>query len=191
MQSVKPTCRSRPLTLARPPMISMILPSPPSRSPMALQALRPRSMLSARTTMNTLPLSGRVSMVTTGIPCPARRSSVEAMAPVSCGAMTMAFAPWLTTACALATSFCTSFCEFVVVRSMPSSASELRHILGIGRPEIGVVAGNVDGDLAVACGAAPPATANVSIVPHSAARARYFLTCECIVRSSRYLLVLV
>ena len=80
-------------------------------------------MLSARTTMNTLPLSGRVSMVTTGMPWPARRSSVEAMAPVSVGAMTIAFAPWLTTACALATSFCTSLCEFVVVRSMPSSVA--------------------------------------------------------------------
>ena len=44
------------------------------------------------------------------------------MAPVSCGAITIALAPWLVSACALATSFAMSFCELVgVIRLTPRS----------------------------------------------------------------------
>ena len=72
--------------------------------------------------MYVLPLSGRVSTVTTGMFLAASWSRVVAIAPVSCGAMTTALAPWLTSAWVLETSLATSFCEFVGgIRSMPSS----------------------------------------------------------------------
>src|SRR3954466_15212033 len=63
--------------------------------------------------MKTLPLSGRGSTETTGIFLEFSVVSVEAIAPVSCGAITIALAPWLTRAWVLATSFETSFCELV------------------------------------------------------------------------------
>ena len=51
-------------------------------------------------------------------------SSVDAMAPVSCGAITIALAPWLVSAWALATSLAMSFCELVgVIRLMPVSCA--------------------------------------------------------------------
>ena len=70
--------------------------------------------------MKRLPVSGRVSMLTTGIFFEARSASSGAIAAVSCGAITMAFAPWLTSAWALAISFCTSFCELVVLMLAPN-----------------------------------------------------------------------
>src|SRR3954470_356309 len=76
--------------------------------------------------MKTFPLSGRVSTETTGIFLAASVSSVVAIAPVSCGAITIALAPWLTRACVLATSFATSFCELVGgIMLMPSSVANL------------------------------------------------------------------
>src|SRR5262245_13719957 len=51
-------------------------------------------------------------------------SRVDAMAPVSWGAMMMALAPWLTSAWVLATSLAMSFCELVGgIRSTPCSVA--------------------------------------------------------------------
>src|SRR3954469_61534 len=113
MHALNASDRSRPLTLDRAPWNSTTLPLPPSLSPRNLQAFSPYALLSARTTMYTLPWSGRVSTVTTGIFCCSRRCSVVAIAPVSCGAITMALAPWLVNVCTLATRFSILFCEFV------------------------------------------------------------------------------
>lgn len=122
MHSANASERSRPLTLDRDPWNSMTLPLPPSFAPRNSQAFCPYARLSARTTMYTLPLSGRVSTVTTGIFFCSSWVSVVAIAPVSCGAMTMAFAPWLVSAWVFATSLAMSFCEFVgVIRLMPLS----------------------------------------------------------------------
>ncbi len=71
--------------------------------------------------MNTSPLSGRVSTVTTGIFLAASCSSVGAMAAVSCGAIATPLTPWLMNVWTLAVSFATSFCEFVVLSSRPNS----------------------------------------------------------------------
>src|SRR3954468_16103628 len=113
MQSPNASDRSRPLTEESEPWNSMTLPWPASFWPRNSQAFCPYARLSARTTMNTLPLSGRVSTETTGIFLDASVVSVEAIAPVSCGAITIALAPWLTRAWVLATSLETSFCELV------------------------------------------------------------------------------
>jgi hypothetical protein len=70
--------------------------------------------------MYTFPVSGRVSIVTTGIFLDCRDSSVGPIAAVSCGAMTMPFTPWLISVCVLEISLETSLLEFVVLRSTPS-----------------------------------------------------------------------
>src|ERR1044071_2254814 len=55
---------------------------------------------------------------------PSSVCSVEAMAPVSCGAITITLAPWPVRAWVLATSLATSFCELVGgIRSTPSSVA--------------------------------------------------------------------
>ncbi len=71
--------------------------------------------------MKTLPLSGRVSTVTTGIFFASSCASVGAMAAVSCGAIARPLTPWLMNVCALAVSLATSFCELVVLSERPSS----------------------------------------------------------------------
>jgi len=71
--------------------------------------------------MNTLPVSGRVSIVTTGIFLPASWSRVGAIAAVSCGAITTPLTPWLWNACTLEMRAAMSFCELVVLSCTPTS----------------------------------------------------------------------
>ena len=110
-----PTRKSRPLIEVSAPWNSTTLAValPLSDSPRNVHAFCPYARLSARTTMNTLPLSGRVSTLTTGIFFCARLSSVDAMAAVSCGAITIALAPRPTSVWVLATRFWMSFWELV------------------------------------------------------------------------------
>ena len=70
--------------------------------------------------MKTFPLSGRVSIETTGIFFDASRFSVGMTAAVSCGAMTTPLTPWLSRVWTFAASFEMSFAEFVVFRLTPS-----------------------------------------------------------------------
>jgi hypothetical protein len=71
--------------------------------------------------MNTAPVSGRVSMVTTGTFLVASCSRVGAMAAVSCGAITTPLTPWLTNVCTFEIRVATSFCELVVLSSTPAA----------------------------------------------------------------------
>src|SRR4051812_3250015 len=126
MQSPNASDRSRPLIEDRSPSNSTTLPLPLICSPRNLQAFSPYALLSARTTMNAPPLSGRVSTVTTGIFCWLSCEMVLAMAPVSCGAITIALAPCAVMACTLDTSLVMSFCELVgVIRLMPRSLASV------------------------------------------------------------------
>ena len=74
--------------------------------------------MSARTTIVTSPVSGRVSMVTTGTFFAESCESVGAIAAVSCGAITMPLAPWLSSVCTFEVSLEMSFSEFVVLTSV-------------------------------------------------------------------------
>ena len=113
MQSPNASDRSRPLIEARSPSNSTMVPLFCSLSPRNLQAFWPYALLSARTTMYTLPLSGRVSTLIAGMFLPASSSSVVATAAVSCGAMMIALAPCATRLLTFAASWVIWFCEFV------------------------------------------------------------------------------
>jgi hypothetical protein len=121
MQSLKASVRSRPLIEARSPCSITTLPLPWSLVPRSWQDLSPYARLSARTIMDTLPLSGLVSTDTTGILRCCRVCSVGTTAAVSCGAITTPLTFWLMRVCTLEASVATSFCEFVVLSSTPSS----------------------------------------------------------------------
>ena len=67
MHELNASVRSRPLIEDRSPSNITTVPWPFSLVPRYLHAFSPYALLSARTTMKTLPLSGRVSTDTTGI----------------------------------------------------------------------------------------------------------------------------
>ena len=73
--------------------------------------------------MKTLPVSGRVSMVTTGMSSLSSCSSVGAIAAVSCGAITMALASRLVRVWTLATRLVMSLSELVVSILAPNSSA--------------------------------------------------------------------
>lgn len=68
------------------------------------------------------PLSGRVSTLMTGIFFSFSVLSDSAIAPVSCGAITTALAPWSVKVWTLATSLPMSFCELVSGSALTSPA---------------------------------------------------------------------
>src|SRR2546421_6916577 len=117
MHAPKASERSRPLIEARSPSNSTIVPLPLSFWPRNSHAFWPYALLSARTTMKTLPWSGRVSTLTTGMFLLARSSSVLATAAVSCGAMTIALAPSATRVFTFEASWVIWFCELVRFRA--------------------------------------------------------------------------
>jgi len=69
--------------------------------------------------MNTLPLSGRVSIETAGMCFEDSVFSVGMTAAVSCGAMTTPLTPSLSSVWTFAASFAMSLAEFVVLMLMP------------------------------------------------------------------------
>src|SRR3954468_2899560 len=120
MHWLKASGGSRPLIEATSPSSMTTLPLPCSFVPRNLHAFAPYARLSARTTMKTLPLSGRVSIETAGIFLEARRFSVGMTAAVSCGAMTTPLMPWLMRVWTFAASLAMLFAEFVVLRLTPN-----------------------------------------------------------------------
>ena len=139
MQSLNASVRSRPLIEARSPSSMTTLPLPPSLVPRNWQALRavgPVVGADDHVTRCRCPAGCRC--VTTGIFLAASWSSVGAMAAVSCGAMTTPLTPWLTKVCTLAISLATSFCELVVLSVDAELLGELRDVVDVGVPEVGV-----------------------------------------------------
>lgn len=86
--------RSRPLTEARSPMTCTTLPDV-TFAPIASQALVPYALLSARTTIATLPPSGATSTATTGTPLFSAALRPATTAAESSGVTTRPLTPWL------------------------------------------------------------------------------------------------